>query len=345
MGYEVEIATSITGEIDHRLIELDIKMYDLDFQRHPLNIDNLTTYKKLKKIIVEGNYDVIHTHTPVASTLARLVSKNLDIVTVYTAHGFHFYKGAPLVNWLVYYPTERYLSKHTDVLLTMNEEDFQIASSWKRPKTYKVSGVGVNLDRITNTEVNIDVKKEELGISKDSFVMTSVGELSKRKNHEVVIKALAKLKNVNVEYIICGPGPLKEYLENLAVTLNVENKVHFLGQRKDVTEINMISNLFILPSYQEGLPVALMEAMASGVPVLATDIRGSSDLISEKGGFLVDPDDIDGFARKINKAYKLGNEKLNEMGIYNKNKVKKYSIDRVIEEMRRIYMDINNHDH
>lgn len=270
--------------------------YDIPFARNPLHPSNVKAYRKLKKVIDEGNYDIIHCHTPVGGMLGRFAARHArkrGTKVIYTAHGFHFFKGAPLLNWLVYYPAERWMAHYTDDLITINKEDYNRAQSFKAKRVHYVPGVGIDLDKFappadaTERQREKDEKRRELMLKPDDFVVLSVGELIKRKNHEVVIRAIAQIKQQSEEtynrlqYLICGRGVLDQKLKQLAHELNVEEHVHFLGYRSDICQICHASDLFVFMSFQEGLPVALMEAMACGIPVVCSAIRGNQDLVND----------------------------------------------------------------
>lgn len=317
------------------------KYYDLPFQRSPLSSKNITAYKQLKKLIDENEYDIIHCHTPVGGVLTRLAAREArkkGTKVIYTVHGFHFFKGAPLINWMLFYPVERFCSRYTDVLITINKEDYKIAQKFKAGRVEYVPGVGVDTKKFSEVVGDKETKRIGLGILGDAFVVLSVGELSKRKNHEVVIKALSKLKNKNIVYLICGQGNFEEYLKNLAEEQGVT--VKFLGFRRDIPEISSVADLFVFPSLQEGLPVGLMEAMAVGLPVVCSKIRGNIDLIEEGiGGYLAEPNDVDGFVNAINKL--TDNAELREkIGKHNQKVVKEFDIENVNKIMCEIYKGV-----
>ena len=282
-GYEVHVAAKNDFVNEPCIIPYCDKFYDINFARFPFSKANIKAYKQLKKIIKENNYNIIHCHTPVAGVLTRLAARNSkDTTVIYTAHGFHFFKGAPLLNWLIYYPVERFCARFTDKLITINKEDYERAQHFKlrkNGKVYYVSGVGIDIEKIRNTKVDVQQKKKELGIPENLPVLLSIGELIKRKNHETVLIALSKLKSYDFVYLICGRGILAEYLQEQVKQLGLTDKVKFLGFRKDIAELCKTADLFIFPSYQEGLPVALMEAMAAELPAIASNVRGNRDLI------------------------------------------------------------------
>lgn len=270
--------------------------YDIPFERNPFSPKNILAYKKLKKVIDEGKYDIIHCHTPVGGMLTRLAARDArkrGSKVFYTAHGFHFYKGAPLINWLMYYPVERGLAWMTDVLITINKEDYNLAKKFNAGKVVYIPGVGVDINKFCKRIGSRKEKRIELGLNEEDFVLLSVGELIPRKNHAAVLEALGVLKKngmlSGIQYLVCGRGILDSELKEKAASLDVSDHVHFLGYRSDVSEICNAADVFVFMSLQEGLPVALMEAMACGLPVICSNIRGNTDLIENgKNGEIVD---------------------------------------------------------
>lgn len=341
-GYEVHVAAKNDFVNEPCIIPNCDKFYDINFARFPFSKANIKAYKQLKTIITENSYDIIHCHTPVASVLTRLAARNCKNTTViYTAHGFHFFKGAPLLNWLIYYPVEYFCARFTDKLITINKEDYERAKKFtlrKNGKLYYVPGVGIDVERIKNTKVDVQQKKKELEIPENLPILLSVGELIKRKNHETVLKALSQLKDENFIYLICGRGVLLEYLQELVKTLALTDKVKFLGFRKDIAEICQTADLFVFPSNQEGLPVSLMEAMATGMPIIASDIRGNRDLIEKNNLFV---------ANDINTLSKILKENLNRISSGSKCKIvyknlAKYSLNSILKQMAEIYCEAGN---
>ncbi len=217
-GWEVHVAAKNDFVDEPCVIPNCDRHFDIDFARSPFSKSNIKAYKQLKQIIEINHYDIIHCHTPVAGVLTRLAARNVKGTTViYTAHGFHFYKGAPLINWLIYYPVEHFCAKLTDKLITINQEDYNRAKSWSlrnNGKVYYVPGVGVDIEKIRSISINKEQKKNALGIPNDVKVLLSVGELNENKNHEIIIKTLSKLDNKDFVYLICGKGELKANLQN-----------------------------------------------------------------------------------------------------------------------------------
>ena len=339
-GYEVHVCAKNDYERKEDCnIPFCDKYFDLQFERSPYNIKNINLLKKLKSIVDSNNYDIIHCHTPMGGVLSRLASfkaRKHGTKIVYTAHGFHFFKGAPIKNWLLYYPVERFLARYTDVLITINKEDYNRAKKFKAKKVIYVPGVGLDISKFRDVLVDKSQKRKEIGVPDDSFVLLSVGELNKNKNHEVIIKAVAKLDNPNIYYLICGEGSLDDYLKQIIIELNIEKQVKLLGFRKDVNEIYKAADVFVFPSYREGLPFSLMEAMASGLPVICSNIRGNTDLIEDgKGGYLVEPNDVWELSDLIMKT--KSNKSAKNMGNLNLQNIENYSIENTIKIMGKVY--------
>ncbi|MGE5329465.1 MAG: glycosyltransferase family 4 protein [Deltaproteobacteria bacterium] len=341
LGYEIHAAANFS-DANERLDTLDIIRHHFDIQRSPFSLKNVKAFKQLKKIMQSEQFDVVHCHSPMGGVLARLAAKSVGASPIiYTAHGFHFFKGAPVINWLVYYTVERFLSRYTDVLITINQEDYIRALRFEAKNVVYIPGVGVDTEKFSRHIISRNKKREELNISDDVVVLLSIGEMIKRKNHEVILKALAKVERQNVIYLICGKGELEGYLKDLAKAIGIQDKVRFMGFRNDIAEICAASDVFVFPSYQEGLPVAVMEAMSAGLPVICSSIRGNTDLIQNgEGGYLIEPDDVNRFADSILKIVDdTGLRKL--MGKRNLEEVKKYDTSIVKEKMRNLYGQIN----
>ena len=304
MGYEVHYAANYNmvgyGTDNHRLDHTGIICHQVDFTRSPYNIKrNKKVYLQLKNLMEKENFTLLHCHTPVASVLARLAARQYrknGMKVMYTAHGFHFFKGAPWKYWCLFYPTERILAHMTDVLITINKEDYLCAKRFCRHTNTKVKyipGVGIDLNFWSGKDLKSGEReairkevREHFGLEEDTTGLISVGELIPRKNHEEVIRALVRQKQQGQKfhYFICGHGELQEYLQNLILEWKLSNEVTLLGY----CDSNQVRNylygmdVFVFPSKQEGLPVALMEAIATGIAVRASNIRGNRDLIRNK---------------------------------------------------------------
>ena len=338
-GHIVDMACAIQMPIPERLINLGCHVHEISFTRKPLSRGNIKAIQGLRDLIICGKYDIVHTHTPNASVCVRWVCrKTKSVKVIYTAHGFHFYIGAPILNWLVYYPIERFLARYTDVLITVNKEDYRCARKFKARKVEYIPGVGVNTEKFANTVIDRAAKRSEIGIPDEAVVLMSVGELNKNKNHQVIIRALAELKNEKIHYVIVGSGILHNSLISLSKKLRVDDKLHFLGFRQDVHEIYKAADIYCHPSLREGLPVALIEATAAGLPCVVSLIRGNSDIVEKvESAYPTQVADISGFAWNIsaiiqqNNAYMYSNK-------YDISKVKLFDIKCVLSR----YMDIYN---
>lgn len=361
MGAEIHYAANYDmpsyGTDNHRLDGTEIIRHQVDFERSPFNKKNLKAYRQLKRLMEQEHFDLVHCHTPMGAVLARIVAhQTRTSPVIYTAHGFHFYKGAPLKNWLFFYPVEKYLSKYTDEQICINREDYQLAiNKFHARNVDYVPGVGIDLKNVIHlSKDEKEKKRQEFGVGPEKIVILSVGELIKRKNHETILKSLAKLKNTDIVYLICGHGELQNYLIDLAKQLGLQDQVQFLGYRSDIYEIYAMADLFVFPSYQEGLPRAMMEAMASGLPVVCSDIRGNSDLMKiEKkledfpayectGGLMISgADHVESYCKGIQYMLRKQNQWV-QMGKENSDNISAFDIEHVSQVMKTIYNKIFN---
>ena len=317
--------------------------YNIPFERNPLKLGNLKAYTDLKKVIDEGGYDIIHCHTPVGAMLTRLAAKQArknGTKVFYTAHGFHFYKGAPAINWLLYYPVEKWLSRYTDVLITINKEDYERAKTFKAGRVCYVPGVGIDLKKFeTSDELHKGKRSwlcKEFNIPEDAMILLSVGEVNKNKNHRVVIEALGKLKRKDIYYVICGRGPLHDEYVFLAEQLNIGKQIILTGYRTDVADFYKAADVFVFPSFREGLPVAVMEAMASGLPVICSNIRGNIDLVDDGVTGLISNNTPEELAEIINN---MRNDVTlrNQLASAALQKIKQFDLNSVEDKMTKIY--------
>lgn len=265
------------------------RFVNIDFARSPFSKQTLVAYRQLRELFTRERFDIVHTHTPVGGVLTRLAARDArraGTKIIYTAHGFHFYKGAPLANWLLWYPVERVMSRFTDVLITINKEDYGRAKRFAHCRVEYVPGVGIDLSKFAATKCR-DAKREELGLAPGDFALLSVGDLIPRKNQATIVRALLLLPD-NVKLVVCGEGPERENLLSLADGLGVASCVSLLGFRDDMADIMAACDCLVFPSVHEGLPVSVMEAMAAGLPVVASAIRGIvPDLLSDRESGLV----------------------------------------------------------
>lgn len=342
-GNCVDIACNVQKPISSELTELGCKVKNIPFQRSPIRIDNLHAYRQLKSIVSEKEYDIVHCHTPVASFETRIACRKLrknGLKVIYTAHGFHFFKGAPLLNWILYYPAERLCSHMTDAIITINKSDFQFAKKHLKAKQIRyIPGTGVNTEKLYSVVSSRLAKRRELGIPDDAFVILSTGELNDNKNHQVILRALA-WTNLHFDYLICGEGYRGDDLDRLAARLGIRNNVKLLGYRQDIAEICMASDVFAFPSKREGLGLAAIEAMSCGLPIVTSDVHGINDY-SENGitGFKCPPNDAGAFADAIMKLYSdpVLRKRIGESNIET---AKKYDISESVRAMAKIYQEV-----
>lgn len=344
MGYDVYLGVNRDNP-EELECELPVKKYDSHTYRSITAFkDNKIAYNNLSKLIKEENIDIIHCNTPIGGMVGRFAGKRHKVPKViYTAHGFHFYKGAPLFNRTVLKWAEKLMAHWTDAIITINKEDYEAAKKFKLRgggKVYLVHGVGVDLDLYKNIDVNREEKRAELGLEENDVAFISMGDLIARKNYSVAIKALAKAGNKNAHYFICGKGPLENELKELAKSLGVENQVHFLGFRTDIKELLVAADAFLFTTLQEGLPRSMMEAMASGLPCIASKIRGNVDLMEDgTGGYLCGSTDVDAFAKAIS-ALTDNSDLRKKMSEYNLERIKDFDVSVVEKEIEKIYREV-----
>ena len=287
--------------------------FEVPFERSPYSKSNIKAYTVLKRIIDREHYDIIHCHTPVGGVVTRLAARDArkqGTKVFYTAHGFHFYKGAPKKYWAMFFPVEKALARETDVLITINDEDYNLAKKhFRAGKIIKVNGVGVDLSKFHVATADEKQKaREELGLSKDQFVMLCAADLSKRKNQPMIFRAMARIKKEcpNMMALMPGQPVLKDEYELLCSKLSISDMVQLMGYRRDIDKLLVACDLVISSSRQEGLPMNLIEAAASGRYIIATDVRGNADVVKQSGyGALVKLNDDETMAWEIQKAMAL----------------------------------------
>lgn len=300
-GNTVDIATNNTvSPVPDCYKEWGCNVFTISTSRSPFSLGNIKAIKQIRKL--SDKYDIVHCHTPLAGMATRLACRRLrkkgKLKVIYTAHGFHFYKGAPFKNWLIYYPIEKFCSHWTDTLITINKEDYALAQKKMRAKqVVYIPGVGIDTHFFKDAYVDVNSKRKQLGVPTDSKIVLSVGELNENKNHQSVIRAIGELKNKDIYYLIAGVGEEEKELIALAESLNVN--LRLLGYRKDVLELYKSANLFVLPSIREGLNVSMMEAISSSCPTIVSKIRGNVDIVPEEYCFA--PNDIKSIATLVSK--------------------------------------------
>ena len=348
MGWETAVASKNDYEdpADCRIPYCDT-YYDIPFERMPWKSKNFKAYRMLKKIIDEGDYDLIHCHTPVGAMIARLAAmaaRKKGTKVIYTAHGFHFFQGAPLLNWLLFYPAEWILAPVTDVLITINKEDFARAKKSMRAKRIEyVPGVGIDTGRFRSVGCERQEKRRELGFGEEDFLLLTVAEMTKNKNHITHLQALAELKDTpefaHMHYLIVGRGEEWGHLEQSAKALGIAEHVHFLGYRTDAPDMYRCSDLFLFMPFREGLSVALMEAMGSGMPIICTKIRGNTDLIDDGISGQFAQNNPKAVAEAILNLYR-DPERRNAYGRAAAEKVRLFDSENVHAQMKDIYLSL-----
>lgn len=335
----------------------------------PRNLGSITkcwkAYKQLLELTDRYSYEWLHCHSPIGGALARLAAHRRKMKVIYTAHGFHFYQGAPWKNWLLYYPAEKLLAYWTDVLITVNKEDYSFAKQNLQAKEiYYIPGIGIDAERFrpheagseagryleqTDKAAECEIREDEkiffrkkYHIPEDAVILLSVGELSRRKNHQEVISALSKLSGWNVYYLICGQGMCGKALMRQAKKLGVAGRIRMLGFQRDIAQYYEQADIFVFPSLQEGMPAALMEAMASGLPCIVSDIRGNRELIDDTdptpGGIRYSLKQPAQLLRALEQM--LDNEQLRYMcGVHNRRKIRRYDKQAVQKRMKKIYAE------
>lgn len=348
LGFTVDAAYKDNSADKPGLDLSDIdNVYEVPFSRSPYSFSNVKAYFALKKVIDNGNYDAVHCHTPMGAVVTRLAAKRMrkkGLKVIYTAHGFHFYNGASKKNWLLFYTVEKYLSKYTDVLITINEEDYNCASNgnFKAGKIYKIHGVGVDVDKFTPLATNEKAKlRKSFGFSENDFLIIYPADFCYRKNQAMLLKAFARVskKYPNARLLLCGLGTESDELKSLAGSLGAGSGVSFLGYRRDINELVGMSDVSVSSSRQEGLPVNIIEAMAMGNAVVATNVRGNNDLVKDgENGFLVESDNSEQMSQRLIQLIE-NRELLEKFGNKGYSEVKKYSVENVNRELKEIYKE------
>lgn len=338
-GYEVILACSEVGgrlnEVREKIGRYVKAIYVVRLRRSPLSLTNFRGYKDMKVVMENAHCDIIWTNEPVMGVVTRLCAKRLrrnGTKILYMAHGFHFYTGAPVLNWMIYYPIEKLMAHHTDMIATVNAEDYHRAKKFEVDEVKYIHGIGINTDRLRLEDQRWGIRKE-LGLKDTDFIVLSVGELNKNKNQQTIIKAIAKVNDPKIHYLMCGKGNQYDNLVNLVHKLGLDNNIHFLGYRREVVDICSQADVYVMPSFREGLPVSSLEAMYCGLPLLTSNIRGLVDVNKDdRNGYLYAPTDVDGFAEGIKKL-KSDSNKCAEMGELNRQEVVPYTIERTKKEI------------
>lgn len=312
MGYEVHYASNFRNPVyefdEQMLIDRGIKLHHIDIQKSPLKMRaNYKAYKQLRRIVKKEQVDLVHCHNPIGAVVARWAAfrSSMHPFVIYTAHGFHFFSGAPKINWFLYYSVERFMARFTNAIVTINQEDYHRASRFhlRQPSLVEqIPGVGVDLQRFAcRNEKNMEAR---CGVPEAAFHIVTAAELNVNKNQRVIIEAIHRLPYTDIYYSICGKGAKQEELQQLIKKYQMQDRIRLLGYRNDMEEILQGADCFAFPSQREGLGIAAIEALACGVPLVASKNRGTSEYVKEGvNGIFCDANDADSFAKAIEKLY------------------------------------------
>ena len=360
MGYEVHYAANMENQIyrfDQKdLTESGIRIHHMDIQKSPFALNShRKVIRELTDLIRRENIGLIHCHTPVGGYLGRMTGKRSGDAgrkVLYTAHGFHFYDGAPRIQAAVFRSVEKKLAKMTDVIITINEEDYRNAGDFQmKPggKVYRIPGIGLDLEHFVPPDASErEACRKRLNIPEDTFFLLSVGELNRNKNHSVILRAMHDLNNmgndtIKLFYGICGAGPEKQNLRAEIRKLGLEGQVCLFGYCDSVREYLAGADAFAFPSRREGLGMAALEALAMGIPVAAADNRGAREYMKAgKNGYICSWRDAAGFAGAIQKLRMQSEDERNEMKVYCRRSVRDFGKERTEEIMRRVYKNISD---
>ena len=310
MGYEVHCAANKnhagSGDIETFFKENNVIFHQIDFSSNkPISKDTIIAYKQLKELKNKYNYEIVHCHTPIAGAITRLIfnnSRKKGTKVIYTTHGFYFHKGSSKKTWIVYRTIEDLMSRLSDMIITINNEDFENAKNMHCDKVRHINGVGVDTDRFINCNVESNRYRQLIGVNNNDLMILAIGELSNRKNHQIVIKALGKLSIPNAVFVICGNAITEEATTEELKKLATENniKLLLLGLRKDIPEIIKCADIGVISSTREGLGLAGIEMLASGLPLVASRVHGIMDyMLDNKTGYLCNPYSESEFATSI----------------------------------------------
>lgn len=346
-GYEVHVAARDNlAEKNGLKLDFAEKVYNVPFSRSPKSPDNLRAYRELKKILAQEHYDVIHCNTPMGGIVTRLAARKArkkGTKVFYTAHGFHFYKGAPKKNWLVFYPIEKLFSRITDTLITITHEDYALALKKFHCRVAHMYGVGVDEKRyhVVSPEER-EAVRHQLGFGERQKILLCVGELLPNKNQAMAIRMLDLVRKTcpDALLLLAGNGPQRENLERLTEELGLREHVRFLGYCTELEKYQQAADLLVSCSKREGLPLNIVEAMLSGNPVAATQNRGHRELIrSGETGYLVDVNDTEAMAQAVVSLLE-DEEKRRKLGANAAAFAKQYGFENVKQALEEIYFGV-----
>lgn len=343
-GYCVHLACSAVGGRLEDIKELykdekNVSVSVLSLQRSPFSFSNYKGYKELKEHLKHNHYDCIVTNEPVMGLVTRLAARKYDTRVIYIAHGFHFYKGGSAFKNTIFKTIERFAARYTNTLITINTEDYKAAQSFRLRKNgtiHLLPGIGVNTKRFSPAVSDQrKIMRTALGLQQDEIGIAVIGELNDNKNQQVLIRAMEILikKHPEAKLLLLGKGDNLSTYEALAASCNVRDHVIFLGYRKDVPQVLSACDIGVSASYREGLPLNLIEEMATGLPIVASVNRGHVDILDEhKGGLFCRENTPEAFAEAF--ACLCQDERMRKAyGEYNLEHCKRFDISIVKERL------------
>lgn len=303
MGWEIDIACRMDADVP-----FVSHAFPMPWNRSPFRLSTFKGVRELRKIIDNNGYDILYCTTPIGGLVGRLAAKRCKFrpIVIYIAHGFHFFKGSSVLSWILYYPVEKWLAKYTDVLITVNSEDFLFAKK-KFPvkKIVKINEIGANTGiyrkTIVSPEENLNIKKE-IGIEKNFPILFYAAEISKLKNQTYLLSVIRELVSLGFDPVLLLPGrdQTSGRFQRRADFVGLKNRVKLLGFRQDLNKIIHVADFCTPSSRREGLGLNVVEAMAAGIPVVAVDNRGHRQtIVSGVNGFLVSIKSPDEMCSKI----------------------------------------------
>lgn len=347
MGYEVSCAANKNHpgneEIEKYFKEHNVKFYQIDFSSNkPFSIETVRAYKQLNKLIKKERFNMVHCHTPIAGAITRWICRNKrekGMKVIYTTHGFYFHKKSSKKSWIIFGTIEKFMSRFCDAIITINTEDFNNAKKMHCDNVYHINGVGVDIQKFANVKINREEYRKSIGIKKSDIMVLAIGELSKRKNQKVVVQAIAELNDPNLIFVHCGNAMNKEAtteeIKQIAKEKNV--RIKLLGLRKDIPEICHCADIGTISSTREGLGLAGIEMIASGLPIVASNVHGILDYVQEGvNGYLANPYNVNDFANKIEML--LADNSKDKAKI--SNSVLKFDKENSYQQMKEIYNKI-----
>lgn len=346
-GYEVHYASNFKNPIYYcdkeALRKQGIVLHQIDIAKSPLNIRrNLKAFWQIRSVMKKEKIDAVHCHNPMGGVVGRLATIGLKHrpYVIYTAHGFHFYKGAPLQNWILYYTAERFLARFTDQIITINTEDCKRAKKFHLHKGGSVDmihGVGVNAERYVYKQELREQMRQELNIPGDAFHIVTAAELNDNKNQTVVIEAIAEIGRKDIYYSICGKGPKEQELRDLIKERGLEGQIRLLGYRTDMENVLSSADCFAFPSIREGLGIAAVEALMCQVPLITADNRGTREyLVEDVNGIMCHRNSVDSYRKAIMRLLEHKNTR-KRYRMACRESAMKFAITEVDKDMRKIY--------